>query len=143
MDSKIYEKRKWYLAAFLNLLVLPGSGSLVLGRRLDGFIQIGLSFLGMVLLTSSIKSVFPWVMENLSRFNKNFNPLGWYEDGVFFWGSSPKPLAFLDYIFVSMERGQYPTCLGVSSISIFILSIGIFLFVWIYSLISLLQVGKK
>jgi len=135
-SSRAYQKRKWYLAAFLNLLVLPGTGSLVLGKRLPGFIQIGFSFLGMVLLTFSFQSVLNWLVSQWTDFSNIYDsrlvPL-----------SAPKHIAFLDYLFIGFEEGVYPDWYGIPSLVILGLSFVVFLIVWIYSLISLLQVRTK
>jgi hypothetical protein len=97
----------------------------------------------MALFAFSFKSVIGWGFDLFSRFNKNYHPLGWYEGDIFFWGSSPKALVFIDYLLLALERGNIPMCWGVSSLTLFLLALGIFLFVWIYSLISLIEKEKK
>ena len=47
-----------------NLLVLPGLGSILLGRRTSGLVQVGLSFLGLVLmLVCIVDYVRTWTEE--------------------------------------------------------------------------------
>jgi TM2 domain-containing membrane protein YozV len=141
-QGSLHQKKKWYFAAFLNLLVLPGTGTLVLGKRRAGLIQLGLGLLGAILLTLCLKTMIGWTLEILSRFNKNYNPVGWYEGDVFYWGSSPKSIAFIDYFLAALNKGDIPSLLGISTITMLFVSLGIFIFVWIYSLISLIQKSK-
>jgi TM2 domain-containing membrane protein YozV len=137
-----YGKRRWYFATFLNLLILPGSGTLVLGKRRDGLIQLGLGLLGAILLTLCLKNMIGWIFDIFFRFNQNYNPLGWYEGDIFYWGSSPKSIVFINYFLAALNKGDVPTLFGVSTITMLVVSLGIFIFVWIYSLISLFQRRK-
>jgi TM2 domain-containing membrane protein YozV len=142
-ENILYLKRKWYLAAFLNLLVLPGSGSFVLGRRVDGFIQLVLSFVAMGLLTVCLKSIFGWLWGEFARFNQNYDPLGWSEGDTYYRGSAPKPLFFMNYIAHSLENGSYPMTFGLPTFIFFLLPLFIFFLVWVFALISLLKERKR
>lgn len=46
---------------FLNLLVLPGVGTVVAGRSLVGWLQITLSFLGCVIILLGAYPFYEWV----------------------------------------------------------------------------------
>jgi hypothetical protein len=110
-------------AAFLNLLVLPGLGSLALGprRRLDAALQIGLSCLGFFLFLWAIKDGSVWALQVLGP-----PPAG---DATY----SHEQIVSLAEVFVA----QPPTSMGLPLLAVFSLSFGLFFVSWVYSLVSL------
>ena len=115
-------------AAFLNLLVLPGLGSLLLGRRrrLDAAIQIGASCVAFFLLLWAVKDLSLWALQVLGSPGQG--------------NYSPEQIVFLAQAF----SAQPPTCLGLPILFVFSLASVSFLGAWVYSLVSLfLPSGEK
>jgi hypothetical protein len=129
----VISKKRLGFASFLNLLVLPGTGSFVIYRRLDGFVQLGMSLLAMVFFGLSSKALLFWVFGLYQTFLQTYDSSG---------GSAPPFVTFLDSFLLGYPAfgAQLPTVFGFSSLSVFITSLVIFVLVWVYSLITILIV---
>lgn len=120
-DQKVvFRGKKWAkrsLAAFLNLLVMPGCGSFVLGRRFDGVVQILLVVAGLVLKVAAVVAIASWI-----------NPV---------LGNGPLDAEAIAKCLSSEEYANNPpSVLGISAAHALV--VGLFLVVagWVYGLIS-------
>ncbi len=129
-DQVVYKGKPWKrktLAAFLNLLVLPGTGSLVLGRVVAGWIQIGLCIVGFVIKIVALSSVTIWLRPVLQRLGaENMSQLK-LED----------VLAVANYAVAEFYQSAPPEIAGVNSLYLFWGGMLMILAGWVYGAVVL------
>lgn len=118
---------KQILAGTLNLLILPGIGSLILGRTRDGIIQLFLAVGGIALSIYSLVAFFSWA-------------------GLGFGGKEAE-VAFQDPRFIeSLQQRMLenpPTVLGMPYGVAMLLGVVMMAGGWVYSAVSSVKGEKK
>jgi hypothetical protein len=119
-----YRGKQWTrraLGVFLNLVVLPGSGSLVLGRKTEGFIQIGGAVAGLALQLAAATTIAAKVGADIGSLRKDELDLGVDQVGDGLAGSL---------------LSDPPTLLGVDATWVFLFGLTMLILSWIFSMIS-------
>lgn len=121
LSEKVFWTSRRILAAILNLAIIPGSGSFLVGRYLDGTIQLILSVSGTVLALGAMIVTHQWAGQVLGH------PMGFVVD--------PQTAQELKEAYLSSEVG--PRFLGLDvfvgmAMGFLLMTLG-----WIYSIISI------
>jgi len=125
-----YRGQQWTrraLGAFLNLVVLPGSGTLVLGRKSEGFIQISGAAIGLGLQLLAAGAIAAKVGADIGslRGDELASEVDQVAGGL-----------------ASSLLADPPALLGVSAIWVFLLGLALLILSWIFSLVSSLLPPK-
>lgn len=128
-------KSRYNLALFLSLLVWPGAGSFLLGRRWQGIFISLLATVSLVLLTYSFVGFFLGIIPIFGQASSMGLPLeetvSQIYTAVYSNPSNPSNPSFL------------PAPFGFSFFGVLIFSIILFLISWVYALIDLVMAKKN
>jgi hypothetical protein len=134
-DKVHYKGKTWTrrgLAAFLNLVILPGTGSFIVGRRIDGVIQICLCTLGVVLKLTALASLTIWMSPILQGLGVESLDRVKFEDSL--------PVA--RYMMIEASNSPPPEILGLNSMHVLWIGVAMILVGWVYGLVSVLLPPK-
>jgi TM2 domain-containing membrane protein YozV len=113
-----YRNRQWprrALGAFLNLFVLPGAGTLLLGRIRAGWLQIGFALTGILIKIPAMAAIIK-------------SAGGALKDGG--WGTGVDQEALVLEISERLMQDP-PAVFGVNAVLLLLLGVGLFLGAWI------------
>ncbi len=119
-----YRGKQWTrraLGAFLNLVVLPGTGSFVLGRRTEGTVQLLAALAGLGMKIAGAAAVVARASTNLGALDMG--------------SGAPDPKQVALQIAEAIQAGP-PTIAGVSAIWMLFGGLALVVFAWVFSLIS-------
>ncbi len=125
-NPQIRPRSRFYLASFLNLLVWPGAGTFLLNRRKEAMFQVIIAFLSLALLVFGSASIIMWAVPLIAHADSN--NLGHVD-------------AFI--LIQNTYQDNPPRWLGFHSMGVIVFSLFLFVFSWVYSLVSLFSFRKK
>ncbi len=129
-DQVVYRGKTWKrktLAAFLNLVVLPGTGSFVLGRLAAGWIQIALCVGGFIVKIAAVTSVTIWLNPVLQK-------LGAESVGEL---QLKDILPVASHVAEEYYRSTPPEVAGINSLYLFWAGLAMILVGWLYGAVTL------
>lgn len=125
-DLVNYQGKQWGrrgLGAFLNLVVFPGSGSFILGRTLEGGIQVFLASAGLAMKMAGGVALVKRVGGEIGGLDTS--------------GGTPDPGALTLQVAESIQFSP-PSVIGVNSLWMIAGGLSLFVVAWIFSLVSCL-----
>ena len=123
-DWVSYRGKQWTrraLGAFLNLVVLPGTGSFVLGRRLEGTVQVLTAVIGLGVKITAASVI-------VARASTEIGGISGTE-GL-------PPTEILTAQIVGSIQSNPPMIAGISAIWLFVAGLALVVFAWLFSFVS-------